>query len=80
MPVSEIHDNFAIFLHNVAQLRKTHGLSKTKMANLLGIGLWSLNKLEKGEIPPRMDVRIVFAISKEFRIPPAELFSVYLQQ
>ena len=78
MPVSAIHNSFAIFFHNIVQLRKNRGLSKKQMSNLLGIGLWSLNKLEKGEIPPKMDVNIIFKISKHFHISPAELFSVHI--
>ncbi|MBO5323027.1 MAG: helix-turn-helix transcriptional regulator [Oscillospiraceae bacterium] len=79
MSTTDICDCFVIFLHNVAWLRRHYGISKKRMAKLLGIGLWSLNKIEKGEIPPRLDVSIIFAISRQFSIPPAELFSVYLQ-
>ena len=79
MSVSELHNSFAIFLHNIVWLRKHYGISKKRMAKMLGIGLCSLNKLEKGEIPPRMDVHIIFAVSKQFGISPAEQFSVYLQ-
>ena len=40
------------FCHNIAFLRKSHGLSKKEMAKILGIGIWSLNKIERGELPP----------------------------
>ena len=79
MPILEMHDSFAILLHNIVWLRKHYGISKKRMAKMLGIGLWSINKIELGEIPPRLDVRIIFAISRQFSIPPAELFRVYLQ-
>lgn len=79
MSTLEMHNSFAILLHNIVWLRKHYGISKTRMAKMLGVGLWSINKIEQGEIPPRLDVSIIFAISRQFSIPPAELFSVYLQ-
>ena len=79
MSTTEICDCFAIFLHNIAWLRKHYGISKRRMAELLGIGLWSLNKIEKGEIPPRLDAHIIFAVSKHFGIPVSELFSISLE-
>ena len=45
--------------HNIIWLRKHHGYSKRKMAELLGIGLWSLNRLERFEIPPKLTVDII---------------------
>ena len=59
------------FAHNIRWLRKKYGLSKKKMAELLGIGLWSLNRLERGEIPPRMTIDILFAVQKHFGISPS---------
>jgi DNA-binding XRE family transcriptional regulator len=58
-----------IFLYNIAWLRKHHGLSKKEMAKRLDIGLWSLNKIEKGELPPRLRCDIIFAVHQNFGIP-----------
>lgn len=63
------------FAHNVAWLRKHYGISKKKMAELLWIGIWSLNKIEKGEIPTRLSVEILFDIHKCFGACPAAQFS-----
>lgn len=60
-----------VFTHNIRWLRKKHDLSKRKMAELLGIGLWSLNRLERGQIPPRMTIEILFAVQKHFGISPS---------
>ena len=79
MSTTEICDCFVIFFHNIVWLRKHYGISKKRMAELLGIGLWSLNKIEKGIIPPRLDVHILFAVSKQFGIPVSELFSIPLK-
>lgn len=62
-----------IFLHNIVWLRKHHGLSKKEMANRLGIGLWSLNKIEKGELPPRLYCDVIFAVYRNFGISYADL-------
>jgi len=55
--------------HNIIWLRKASGLSKKQMAALLEIGLWSLNKLERMEIPPKLTVDVLFNLTREFRIP-----------
>ena len=62
-----------IFLHNIVWLRKHYGLSKNEMAKRLGIGLWSLNKIEKGELPPRLHCDIIFTVYHVFGIPYADL-------
>lgn len=62
--------NFAAFCALVRDLRKQHELSQKKMAELLGISVGSLRKLERGEMP-RISVKIFFRIHKEFGISPA---------
>ncbi len=56
--------------HNIIWLRKHHGYSKRKMAELLGIGLWSLNRLERFEIPPKLTVDILYWLHQQFRLLP----------
>ena len=58
-----------IFCCNVLALRKRNNLSKKDMAKLLGIGIGSLNKLEKGIIPERMSCTVLVRISKVFHVP-----------
>lgn len=62
------------FLYNVAWLRRQHGLSKKKMAQLLGIGIGSLNKIEKGELPPRISLENLTKIQEHFGIALTDLF------
>lgn len=62
------------FLDNIAYLRKQNKLSKRKMAEMLGIGVKSLNRIESGELPPNMGVNIVFKIEKNFGVSPKNLF------
>lgn len=62
-----------ILLHNICWLRKRYGLSKREMAKRLGIGLWTLNKIEKGELPPRLHCDIIFAAHRNFGIPCDDL-------
>ncbi len=63
-----------IFLENVVCIRKYYGIPKKRMAQLLGIGIKSLNKIEAGECPLKMGADIVFNIYKNFRITPREMF------
>lgn len=74
MGTKEICRNFEIFLHNIVWLRKHYRLSKKGMAQILGISVWSLNKLENGEIPPKLKIDIVFSIQDHFGIHPKDLF------
>ena len=67
-----------ILLHNIRWLRKHHGLSKREMAKRLGIGLWSLNKIEKGELPPRLHCDILFAVQRVFGVSCEELLESHL--
>lgn len=69
-----------IFAHNLVWLRTHCGISKKEMAALLGIGLGSLNRLEKGELPPRVSVNIFFAIQKQFGISPSDQLSRPLEE
>lgn len=55
--------------HNIIWLRRVSGLSKKQMAALLEIGLWSLSKLERLEIPPKLTVDVLFNLTREFRVP-----------
>ena len=65
-----------IFCENVKQLRKLHGLSKSKMAKLLGISTAGLSAIENGIIPPRMSCAVILRASDAFGIAPKELFKV----
>lgn len=59
------------FLYNIAWLRKHYGISKKKMAELLGIGVGSLNKIEQGILPPRMSMEVVFHVFDHFHLMPS---------
>ncbi len=62
------------FCMNVRSLRLLHKLSQKEMAQALGIGVKSLQKIEAGEIPPRLGADVLFAIHNRFRIPISNLF------
>lgn len=64
-----------IFSKKVIHLRKKYGYSKKEMAHILGIGIASLNKVENGEIPPRMTVDVLFRIYDHFGVSPKEMFT-----
>lgn len=68
-----------IFMQNVAWLRKKNGLTKKEMAEILGISVFSLNKIEKGVFPPRVSVEVVFRIYDRFRVNPVGQFAELLK-
>lgn len=59
-----VKNNLQTFAHNVAWLRNHYGLSKSEMARIMGIGVSSLNRIEKGEIPAKTVRRCTFPYSK----------------
>lgn len=67
-----------IFLHNVIWLRKHYGLSKKEMAKKLGISVWMLNKIERGELPSNLKIDVLFDIYKEFGVFMSDMLSVPL--
>lgn len=77
MEANQEIDNFC---KNVVTLRKRHSLSKKKMAKILGIGAESLNKLENGIVPKRMDCIVLIKLSAVFGISIDELLSDSLLQ
>jgi transcriptional regulator with XRE-family HTH domain len=68
-----VQEEMTVFCGNVKRLREREGLTRKKMAVRLGIGVETLNRLERGEIPPRFSVAVVCRISREFGVHPKEL-------
>lgn len=66
-------DDWKVLVKRLVLLRKQTGLSKKEMAQILEISVSTLNKIEKGELPPRLSVEILFHIQERFKIPPHEL-------
>ncbi len=64
---------------NIRWLRKRYHLSKKDMAAILDIGIGSFNKVEKGELPPRLGVDILFNIQHYFGIQPQALLTKRLE-
>ena len=68
------NDQFLILCNNLRQLRRKHGLSKKKMASILGIGVGSLTFLENDTIPSRLGCGFLFSASRYFGIRACDLF------
>jgi len=68
-------DSFAVFCRNVAGLRMHSGYSQKYMAQLLGIGVESLKRIESGNIPPRLRIDVIFAVCRHFHIRTSVLFT-----
>jgi len=76
----KIEEEIVVFCQNIKILRETNGLSKNRMAEILGIGLTSLTKIEQNILPPRIKTDIVFKLSQNFQLKPCELFISILKQ
>lgn len=58
-----------ILSENVKAIRKMHKLSQKEFAKRLGVGVWSISKLENGILPPRLSTEFIFDMEDEFKIP-----------
>ena len=64
-----------ILCENIKKLRLEKGISQKEMAKHLRVGVKSLRKLERGEIPPRMKVDLMFRACEYFGITIGQLLS-----
>ena len=60
-------------LHNIKWLRREFGVSKAEMARLLGVGVSTVDKIEQDELPPRMNVEVLFNLEHQFGFRACEL-------
>ncbi|MGM9608206.1 MAG: helix-turn-helix domain-containing protein [Oscillospiraceae bacterium] len=60
---------------NIRYLRRTHGLSKRKMAGILGVGVNTITALENDIVPRRLGSSALVRASQYFMLRTNELFS-----
>lgn len=71
------HENniqFQNFCHNIKWLRNENEYSKSKMAKMLGISVKTLEKLENGEMPNKLSVKVISNVKYHFNLHPVEQF------
>ncbi len=73
-------DHKEIFIYNFTYLRKKYGISKKKMAELLDISVTSVNKIERGELPPKLNTNIIFKIQNLFGVAVKDLMGKHLEK
>jgi len=61
-----------VLMKNIKYLRIRNGLTKKEMAKIIGVGIKSLNKIEKEELPKRFTVKILYRIYEHFGILPSK--------
>lgn len=62
-----------VLCENLHHLRTKHGLSKAEMAHILGIGMKTLNSLERGQSSPRLGSSVLYNASVYFNIKTDDL-------
>ena len=75
---NSLSNEMKIFGKNIAYLRTKNNLSKTSMAKIMHVGMQTLNKIENGEIPKKMDIDVFDNVYKAFGIAPHEQLSIDL--
>lgn len=69
-----------IFMHNVAWLRATSGLTQKKMSEIMGISVSTLRKIERGEMPPQTDVLVLLRLRSYFNVSCDTLLQIRLDE
>ncbi len=64
------NDYVDIFRGNITYLRKINNLSLKRMSEILNVSVYSLKNIEKGILPPKLKVDILFKVQSYFRISP----------
>ena len=68
------------FCKNIRSLRKFHKLNQKQMAEKLHIGIWSLKKIEKGQIPPQLRIDVLLYIYEHFHYTPEQIVTIDVLQ
>ena len=75
------HDNsneFDTLLHNIRKLRKHNNLSKKQMASIMEVSIKTLNRIENGEMPPRLGANSIYNICVYFKVRSSTLFESHI--
>ena len=64
---------------NIRYLRKANRLSRTAMARKLHITLKTLDLLESGVFPERINIALFFHVNKAFGVTPKRLLTVSIE-
>lgn len=73
-------DGRIIFCENVKKLRLTHKLTKKRMAEIMGVSVKTLTKIENCEFPKRLSVIVAIKLMQYFKIYPDKLFETQPEQ
>lgn len=68
------NSNMDVFCRNIAILRKVHGLTQKEMAKLMGVSVYCVRKLERGVIPERLRIDVIYPLCRQFGMNPASIF------
>ncbi len=68
------------FLSNIKWLRSHYGLTKYEMAKILRLSVKSIERIERGEMPSKLSLNVVFRIQSFFNITAKEQFEALLEK
>ena len=73
--IKEINDQkIQNFLYNIKYLRAYYSLSKKKMAEIMGVSITTINKIESGVMPKRLNAENLIKLADFFLISIDMLF------
>lgn len=63
-----------IFCSKVRKLRQMSKMSKKEMAEIMGISVYILTKIESGVLPESVDVSSLLKLCEKFDVRPSSMF------
>lgn len=75
MKFSKNEIQWKCFVNNIVWLRNHYEFSKERMAEICGITVTTLNKIENSEMPEELSIEIIMKVSTFFSISPKDLFA-----
>lgn len=67
------------FCRNVCYLRRKNSLTQKEMAEILGVSVSSLRKMEKGDVLPKIHCRMLLRVCERFDLPADRLLYILLE-
>ncbi len=78
MRINLFQKNWDIFVKNIIWLRVHYKISKKRMAEILGVNIDTLTKIENNELPDEVTVEIFIKAENFFKIPINDLIGNYV--
>ena len=68
-------DDMRVFGENVRHLRMARRITQKELAEIMGIGVKSLRRIEQGDFPAKFDATHLYCLTEYFHVSVTALFT-----